>query len=141
MQLCKLHFTFNFFSIIYNLVFFVLRFFQFLVLVCCTNCRSTETQVNPSSALKRTKHHQSDLSIVPGILGSSWLQRAYVHTSKSSTNYTNWNPFSNRIRSPTGLPKLLVSTLLAGLLNLCSTRQRGLPLLFKEAGFTAPPGT
>ena len=82
-------------------------------------CRSTETQVNPSSALKGTKHYQSDPKIVPGILGSSWLQRAYVYTSKSSTNCTNRNPFSNRIRLLTGLPKLPVSTLLAGLLNLC----------------------
>ena len=35
------------------------------------DCRSTETQVDPSSALKRTKHHQSDPSNVLGILGSS----------------------------------------------------------------------
>ena len=82
-------------------------------------CRSTETQVNPSSALKRTKHHQSDPSIVPGILGSSWLQRAHVHTSKSSKTYTNRIPFSDRIRFPTGFPNLPVSSLLAGLLNLC----------------------
>ena len=34
-------------------------------------CRSTETQIDPSSALKRTKHHQSDPSNVLGILGSS----------------------------------------------------------------------
>ena len=34
-------------------------------------CHSMETQVDPSSALKRTKHHQSDPSNVPGILGSS----------------------------------------------------------------------
>ena len=31
-------------------------------------CRSTKTQVNPSSALKTTKHHQSNPSNVPGIL-------------------------------------------------------------------------
>ena len=37
------------------------------------HCRSTKTQVNPGSALKRTKHHQSDPSNVPGILGSSYL--------------------------------------------------------------------
>ena len=37
----------------------------------CPHCRSTKTQVNPSSALKRTKHHQSDQSNVLGILGSS----------------------------------------------------------------------
>ena len=83
------------------------------------NCRSTKTQVNPSNALERPKHHQSDQSIILGILGSSWLQRAHVHTSKSSTNYTNWIPFSDRIRPPTGFPNLPVSTLLAGLLNLC----------------------
>ena len=35
------------------------------------NCGSTKTQVNPDSALKRPKHHQSDQSIVPGIPGSS----------------------------------------------------------------------
>ena len=34
-------------------------------------CRSMETQVDPSSALKRTKYHQSDPSNVLGILGSS----------------------------------------------------------------------
>ena len=37
------------------------------------NCRSTKTQVNPNSALKGTKHHRSDPSNVPGILGSSYL--------------------------------------------------------------------
>ena len=36
-------------------------------------CRSTRTQVNPNSALKGTKHHQSDPSNVPRILGSSYL--------------------------------------------------------------------
>ena len=41
--------------------------------VIVSTCRSTKTQVNPSSALKRTKHHQSDSSNVPGILGSSYL--------------------------------------------------------------------
>ena len=35
-------------------------------------CRSTKTQVNPSSALKRTKHHQSDPSNIPEILGSNY---------------------------------------------------------------------
>ena len=34
-------------------------------------CRSTENPSTPSSALKRTKHHQSDPSNVPRILGSS----------------------------------------------------------------------
>ena len=36
-----------------------------------SDCRSTETQVDPSSALKRTKHHQSDPSNIPRILSSS----------------------------------------------------------------------
>ena len=36
-------------------------------------CCSTKTQVNLGSALKRPKHHQSDQSIVLGILGSSFL--------------------------------------------------------------------
>ena len=83
------------------------------------DCRSTKTQINPSSALKGIKHHQSDPSNIPGILGSSWLQRAHVHTSKSSTSYTNRIPLSDRIRLPTGLPNLPVSTLLASLFNLC----------------------
>ena len=81
-------------------------------------CRSTETLVNPSSALKRTKHHQSDPSIVPGILGFSWLQRAHVHTSKSFTSYTNRIPLSDRIRLLIGFSNLPVSILLFGLLNL-----------------------
>ena len=34
-------------------------------------CRSMETQVDPSSDLKMTKHHQSDPSNILGILGSS----------------------------------------------------------------------
>ena len=38
-----------------------------------TSCRSTKTQVNPSSALERTRHHQSNPSNVPGILGSNYL--------------------------------------------------------------------
>ena len=48
------------------------------------DCRSTKTQINPISAFNRTKHHQSDLSNVLGILGSNSPQRACVHTSKSS---------------------------------------------------------
>ena len=36
-----------------------------------------------SSALKTTKHHQSNPSNVPGILDSNYLKRACAHTSKS----------------------------------------------------------
>ena len=36
-------------------------------------CCSTKTQANPSSALERTKHHQSNPSNVLGILGSNYL--------------------------------------------------------------------
>ena len=64
-------------------------------------CRSTKTQVNPSSALKRPKHHQSDQSIVPGILSSSLPQKATVHTSPSPTILTNRIPSPDRIRFPT----------------------------------------
>ena len=41
-------------------------------------CRSTKTQVNPSSALNRIKHHQSNPSNVPGILDSNLSKRACV---------------------------------------------------------------
>ena len=50
-----------------------------------TAYRSTKTQVNPSSALNRTKHHQSNPSNVPGILDSNLSKRACVYTSKSLT--------------------------------------------------------
>ena len=43
-----------------------------------SNCRSTKTQVNPSSALNRIKHHQSNPSNVPGILDSNLSKRACV---------------------------------------------------------------
>ena len=59
-------------------------------------CRSMKTQVNPNSALNRTKHHQSNPSNVPGILGSNLSKRACIYTSKS------FFTLSNRIRSPTG---------------------------------------
>ena len=68
-------------------------------------CRNTKTQVNPSSALKRPKHHQSDQSIVPGILGSNFPQGANVHASKSPTIFTNRIPSPDRIRFPTGSPR------------------------------------
>ena len=45
-------------------------------------CRSTKTQVNPSSALNRTKHHQSNPSNVLGILDSNLSGRACIHSSK-----------------------------------------------------------
>ena len=50
-----------------------------------SRCRSTKTQVNPSSALNRTRHHQSNPSNVPGILDSNLSKRACVYTSKSLT--------------------------------------------------------
>ena len=46
-------------------------------------CRSTKTQVNPSSALNRTKHHQNNPSNVPGTLDSNLSKRARICTSKS----------------------------------------------------------
>ena len=49
------------------------------------SCRSTKTQVNPGSALNRSKHHQSNPSNVPGILDSNLFKRACVYTSKSLT--------------------------------------------------------
>ena len=44
---------------------------QILIIIQLPMCRSTKTQVDPSSALKRSKHHQSDPSNVRGILSSS----------------------------------------------------------------------
>ena len=52
-------------------------------------CRSTKTQVNPSSALNRTKHHQSNPSNVPGILDSILSKRVCVYTSKSLLTWSN----------------------------------------------------
>ena len=49
-------------------------------------CCSTKTQVNPSSALNRTKHHQSNPSNVPGILDSNLSGRACIHSSKTLGN-------------------------------------------------------
>ena len=46
------------------------------VLEC--KCRSTKTQVNPSSALNRIKHHQSNPNNVPGILDSNLSKRSCV---------------------------------------------------------------
>ena len=57
-----------------------------------TTCRSTKTQVNPSSALNRTKHHQSNPSNVPGILDSNLSKRACVYTSKSLITLSNRIP-------------------------------------------------
>ena len=48
------------------------------VCLCCC----TKTQVNPSSALNKTKHHQSNPSNVPGILDSNLSGRACIHSSK-----------------------------------------------------------
>ena len=68
-------------------------------------CCSMETQVNPNSTLERSKHRQSDHSILPGILGSSLPQRANVHASKSPTILSNQIPFPDRIRFTTGSPR------------------------------------
>ena len=103
-------------------------------------CRNTKTQVNPSSALNRTKHHQSNPSIVPGILDSNLSRRACMHFSKFLITWSNRITSYNRIRFFNRFPSFRFYYFL-GLLNLCCTRQRGLPLLFREAGFTTPSGT
>ena len=105
-----------------------------------TSCRNTKTQVNPSSALNRTKHHQSNPSIVPGILDSNLSRRACMHSSKFLITWSNRITSYNRIRFFNRFPSFRFYYF-PGLLNLCCTRQRGLPLLFREAGFTAPSGT
>ena len=93
-----------------------------------TNCRSTETQVDPSSALKRTKHHQSDQKVT--FQGFQVLV-SYIHTSKFFTTYTDRIPFSDRIRSTTRLPNLPV--LLSSLVYLTSVeRVRGVFLCSLE---------
>ena len=103
-------------------------------------CHNTKTQVNPSSALNRTKHHQSNPSIVPGILDSNLSRRACMHSSKFFITWSNRITSYNRIRFFNRFPSFRFYYF-PGLLNLCCTRQRGLPLLFREAGFTAPSGT
>ena len=103
-------------------------------------CRNTKTQVNPSNALNRTKHHQSNPSIVPGILDSNLSRRACMHSSKFLITWSNRITSYNRIRFFNRFPSFRFYYF-PGLLNLCCTRQRGLPLLFREAGFTAPSGT
>ena len=105
-----------------------------------SKCRNTKTQVNPSSALNRTKHHQSNPSIVPGILDSNLSRRACMHSSKFLITWSNRITSYNRIRFFNRFPSFRFYYF-PGLLNLCCTRQRGLPLLFREAGFTAPSGT
>ena len=44
------------------------------------DCRSTKTQVNPSSALNRTKLHQRNPSNVPEILDSNLSKRACIYS-------------------------------------------------------------
>ena len=105
-----------------------------------SGCCNTKTQVNPSSALNRTKHHQSNPSIVPGILDSNLSRRACMHSSKFLITWSNRITSYNRIRFFNRFPSFQFYYF-PGLLNLCCTRQRGLPLLFREAGFTAPSGT
>ena len=106
----------------------------------CAVCRNTKTQVNPSSALNRTKHHQSNPSIVPGILDSNLSRRACMHSSKFLITWSNRITSYDRIRFFNWFPSFRFYYF-PGLLNLCCKRQRGLPLLFREAGFTAPSGT
>ena len=57
-----------------------------------SKCRSTKTQVNPNSALNRTKHYQSNPSNVLGILDSNLSKRACVYTSKSLITWSNRIP-------------------------------------------------
>ena len=89
-----------------------------------------KTQVNPSSALKMTKHHQSDPSNVPGILGSNYLKRAYAHTSNSFLTQSNWILSYNQIRSPTGLHSSGFTTSLVYLTSV--ERVRGISLCSLE---------
>ena len=55
-------------------------------------CRSTKTQVVPSSVLNRTKHHQSNPSNVPGILYSSLPKRSCIYASKFLITRSNRIP-------------------------------------------------
>ena len=96
-----------------------------------------KTQVNPSSAFNRTKHHQSDPSNVLGILGSNYLKRACAHTSKSFSTQSNRILSYNRIRSPTGFLSSDITTSLVYLtsiacvrgVSLCSLERQDSPLL------------
>ena len=54
--------------------------------------RSTKTQVIPSSALNRTKHHQSNPSNIPGILYSTLPKRGCIYASKSLITRSNRIP-------------------------------------------------
>ena len=55
-------------------------------------CRSMKTQVIPSSALNRTKHHQRNPSNVPEILYSSLPKRGCIYVSKSLITRSNRIP-------------------------------------------------
>ena len=55
-------------------------------------CRSTKTQVVPSSALNRAKYHQSNPSNVPGILYSSLPKRSCIYASKFLITRSNRIP-------------------------------------------------
>ena len=102
-----------------------------------STCRSTKTQVNPNSALKTAKHHQSDPSNVPGILGSNYLKRACAHTFKSFSTQSNRILSYNRIRSPTGFLSSGFTTSLVYLTSVervrgvshCSLERQDSPLL------------
>ena len=96
-----------------------------------------KTQVNPSSAFNRTKHHQSDPSNVPGILGSNYLKRACAQTSKSFSTQSNRILSYNRIRSPTGFLSSGFTTFLVYLtsverirgVSICSLKRQDSSLL------------
>ena len=89
-----------------------------------------KTQINPSSAFNRTKHHQSDPSNVRGILGSNYLKRACAHTSQSFSTQSNRILSYNRIRSPT---RFLSSGFTTSLVYLTSVeRVRGVSLCSLE---------
>ena len=100
-------------------------------------CHSTKSQVNPSSALNRPKHHQSNPSNVPGILDSNLSKRACTHPSKSLITWSNRIPSYNWIRSSTGfLPSgfttslvYLTSIVRVRGISLCSLERQDSPLL------------
>ena len=70
-------------------------------------CHSTKTQVNPSSALNSTKHHQSNLSNVPGIPNSNLLKGACIYTPKIIDHKVRPDPSSITGSSPQSVPLLL----------------------------------
>ena len=80
-------------------------------------CCSTKTQVNPSSALNRTKHHQSNPSNVPGIPNTNLLKRACVYTPKLIDHKVRPDPSSITGSGPQPVPLLLPDSSLLGFLS------------------------